>query len=147
MNETFELVVDYDKTLQQMISDGDYFSASPDITEEDFPKPKELSGKVNIIAKIFHFNQEMTDKSVKDEMKKEGFCPAHPFELFALGEVQPELQRQFPIVALGLVFCDVDGGRSAVYLSSSGGGKRKAYLYYSTFPWDNLCRFLGKKIE
>jgi hypothetical protein len=86
----------------------------------------------------------MTSEQVIVEIDKAGYRPAKIEELLALGEAQPDLQRQFPIVALGSVWRDSDGSRYVPYLSSSA-AERGLSLHCFGRDWSGLYRFLGRR--
>lgn len=73
-------------------------------------------------------------------MRKAGFRPALIEDLLALGAEYPELQKQFPIVALGSVWQDPGGRRRVPYLRWDGGG-RDLDLYWFGDDWDERWRF------
>jgi undecaprenyl-diphosphatase len=64
---------------------------------------KKIWSSWNLIGKLFHFNRDISSEDAIAEMDKDGFRPATLAELLALGEAQPELQKQFPIIALSSV--------------------------------------------
>ncbi len=141
--EEISLTVDYGQDLKQMIANGKYGSCNYDITEKNFPMPTELVGeKVVVSAKLFHFNHVISSEEAIAEMEKEGFRPATLAELLALGEAQPDLQRQFPILALGSVLRRANGTRHVPYLDVLG-DKRNLYLLPFGADWHYTCRFLA----
>ena len=75
-------------------------------------------------------------------MDEAGYRPATLAELLALGESQPELQRQFPIIALGSVWRGAFGRRRVACLYVPGYGRR-LNLYYLDNDWRAHCRFLA----
>jgi hypothetical protein len=75
-------------------------------------------------------------------MDKAGYRPATLAELLALGEAHPELQKEFPIVALGSIWHDADGNRDVPVLSFDG-SRRKLFLNWFVNDWYVNFRFLG----
>ncbi len=141
--EEISLTVDYSQTLEQMIANGKYDWHNNSITEKNFPIPTELVGeKVVVSAKLFHFNREVSNKEAIAEMNKDGYRPATLAELLALGEAQPDLQRQFPIIALGSVW-RVGGGDRRVSSLSVDDGRRELYLSWFGADWNAYYRFLA----
>jgi len=67
-----------------------------------------------------------------------GFRAAILPELFAFGETHPEVQREFPIVALGSI-ANVDGKR-VPYIDRLY-KERELYLGRFEFKWHDRCRF------
>jgi len=96
---TYTLFVDYDRSLADMIKAGRYDWTNDDITVEHFPLNKRESGEVEL--HVVHFGCHMTTKEVLAELDKRGLRPAELPELLALGSAHPDLQRDYPLVALG----------------------------------------------
>lgn len=137
------LVIDYSRTLQEMINAGNYGWTNSNITEKNFPISLEMTGKkVEVSAKLFHFNREISSEDAISEMDKAGYRPATLAEILALGEAQPKLQRQFPIIALGSVWRRADGNRDVPSLNVDGSGRR-LYLDWFDGDWSADCRFLA----
>jgi hypothetical protein len=127
-------------SLSERITLGKYGWVNPDITENNFPNKIEKDYKVE--CKLFHFNKSISSESVIAEMEKEGFKPANILELLKLGEIQPELQKQFPIVALGPAWRLADGSRFVPVLFF-GDGRRGLNLYWFEDGWLGSYWFLG----
>jgi hypothetical protein len=137
------LTVDYSCTVQEMINAGNYGWINNDITAKHFPLSTELNGKkVPVSTKLFHFNHTISSKDATSEMDKAGYRPATLAELLALGEAHPELQKEFPIVALGSIWHDADGNRDVPVLSFDG-SRRKLFLNWFVNDWYVNFRFLG----
>ncbi len=142
-NDEIVLSVDYSRTVQEMINAGKYGWTNDNITEKHFPLPTELNGKkVSVSTKLFHFNRPINSQDAIKEMDKAGYRPATLAELLALGEKQPELQKEFPIVALGSLWADARGRRSVPYLLVHG-YERRLNLYWFVLDWYVFCRFLA----
>ncbi|MEI6836065.1 MAG: hypothetical protein WCK59_04490 [Candidatus Falkowbacteria bacterium] len=145
--EEIKLTVDYTKTVEQAITDGNYDWKNEDIAAKNFPISLEMIGKkVEVTTKLFHFNCDISSNDTISEMDKGGYHPATLMELLALGILFPELQRQFPIVALGSVWRDADSYRFVSYLDVNG-SKRELDLGWFDVDWLALCRFLGVRKE
>lgn len=138
------LNIDYTKTIEQAIADGNYDWKNDNITAQHFPVSPEMIGKkAEVSAKLFHFNRDISSDDVISEMDKAGYRPATLMELLVLGFLFPELQRQFPIVALGSRWHGAGGYRGVPYLFVRG--RRELDLTSRGFADDWLapCRFLG----
>ncbi len=135
----FEILVDYTQTLEAMIAAGRYDWANSDITAKRFPVEGE--GKVTKKAKLYHFNRSMTSEEVIRELDKQGKRPATIEELLAFGAQHPEIQRQFPVVALGSS-AEVGGCRYVAYLRRFG-SLRHLLLRYWNGDWRGCYRFLA----
>lgn len=138
-----KLTIDYTKTVEQAVTDGDYDWKNGDINAKNFPVSPEMVGKkAEVSAKLFHFNRDISSEDVVSEMDKAGYRPATLMELLVLGFLFPKLQRQFPIVALGSVWRDGDDDRwvPCLYVGNSRRGLNLGWLDSN---WDACCRFLG----
>lgn len=137
------LNVDYTKTIEQAIADGQYDWKNGDITSKNFPISPEMAGKkVEVATKLFHFNRDISSDDVISEMNKDGYRPATLMELLVMGFLFPELQRQFPIVAVGSVWRSAGDGRDVPCLRVNGSG-RGLNLYWFDGGWGAHYRFLG----
>lgn len=135
--KTLRIVVDYGLSLEQMIAAGKYDWSYSEITAKRFPLKG--IGKVELEPKLFYFGREMSSDDVIAEMDKEGFRPCTIEELLAIGEQHPELQRKFPLVALGSV-SEINGDRDVAYLHSDGSGRYPNLVWFDG-GWDDFDRF------
>lgn len=133
-----ELIIE-PKSIADLVKAGNYDYANSDITDNHFERS---TVKKTVVYKLFHFDRVITSEDAIKEMEKEGYQPAKAYELLSLGEKQPELQRKFPIIALGSVWVDPNGHRYVVYLISHG-SKREAHLDAFDYKWYGPCRFLA----
>jgi len=138
-----KLTIDYAKTIEQAIADGRYGWVNSNITAENFPVSVEMAGKkIEVSAKLFHSNRDISSEDAMSKMDKAGYRPATLMELLVFGFLFPGLQRQFLIVALGSVWSDAGGGRRVPYLGVIG-SKCKLDLDWFGGDWDARSRFLG----
>jgi hypothetical protein len=135
----FKFVVDYSMTLPQMIAAGRYDWQNDDITPARFPVNGE--GQKELNGQLVHFNRNMGSDDVKKELDAKGLRPATHEELLAFGATYPEMQRQFPIVALGS-FAEIGGGRDVVCLDGDGSGRGLGLVWLGG-GWGPGCRFLA----
>jgi len=138
--KVFSVVVDYSRSLVQMIKAGNYNWVNSNITEKNFPIQGEGRQKTEVA--LFHFNKNMTSEQVIAEMDKQGYCPARIEELLAFGESQPDLQRQFSIIALGSIWRFRDGGRYVPVLYEDVRERRLDLVYFDG-AWDPGYHFVG----
>lgn len=136
----FDVVVDYSRSLAQMVEAGEYDWVNSNISEENFPIEGDECHELRIV--LFHFGRVMDSDEVVAIMKREGFRPAKIEELLALGEAHPNLQKEFPIVGLGSVWQDRDGLRHVPHLYKLG-SKRYLYLYWFEYRSNAYCHFAG----
>ena len=99
---TYPVTVNYDLSLAGMIKAGRYDWVNSDITEKHFPVKGE--GIKEVTAELVCFNKYMSSKDVLRELDRCGLRPATIEEILAFGAKYPELQRQFPIVALNSIW-------------------------------------------
>lgn len=136
----FRVTVDYGLPLAQMIASGKYDWTNGDITPERFPIQGE--GKAPRELVLVHLDKVATTDEALAELDRRGLRPAKIEELLALGAARPELQKEFPIVALGSRFVSRRGGRFFAYLGWFGNG-RKLDLGWDGSGWRGVCRFLA----
>lgn len=138
-SDAYRVTVDYGQLLDAMIAAGRYDGMHGDITDQNFPISG--SGTCETEIALFHFDKSMPLDTVLAELDKRGFRAATLTELLALGADQPELQRQFPIVALGSIWHGPRGDRGgAAYLGRIPAGRSLDLLWYEG-DWSGLCRF------
>ena len=133
------ITVDYAQSLEQMIADGNYDWKNDDITAKRFPLVGE--GKVELKPHLIHFNRVIGSDDVEKELETMGKRPGKIEELFAFGKTYPEVQRKFPILALGSV-AEWAGNRSVSVLGGHG-SKRRLYLPWRSGGWYGYYRFLA----
>ncbi len=137
---TYPVTVNYDLSLAGMIKAGRYDWVSSDITEKHFPLVG--SGTRETITELVRFNKDMGSDDVLRELDRRGLRPATIEELLAFGARYPELQRQFPIVALGSIWRhDLD--RRYVPCLWGGSDERSLCLNWFEFGWRDDYRFLA----
>ena len=92
------------------------------------------------IMLVKHFGRDTTSKANIVEMDKLGYRPATHLEAYAFAKVNPELQRQFWIVALGssTMYGDLRG----VAVLCSGSGRRIFDYRWFDREWYSDFRFL-----
>ena len=131
-------VVNYDRTIADSLKAGKYDWTNCNITDANFPSTE--VGQKEVKFGLFHLNNAMKSGDVIAQLEQEGFRPVTLKELLVYGEKYPNVQRKFPIIALGSV-AKLDGYRCVGYLDRSG-SERCANLYCSGRGWDGFCRFL-----
>ena len=92
------------------------------------------------IMLVKHFGRDTTSEANIAEMDKLGYRPATYLEAYAVAKANPELQRQFWIVALGSSAM-VGGGRYVALLCSDS-DRRILNGYWFDFEWGSDYRFL-----
>lgn len=133
----FVLTIDYSRTWDEMIAAGNYDAFASNI-RYGFPYGLRLEDSritVKVRAKLFKFDDWITRDQAIVELAILGYRFANLPELLALGEADPELQRQFSIIALAepwVNYSSVDEENSvrvAPYLGFDYLGRRLGYEY------------------
>lgn len=136
---TYPVEIDYTDTFEQRLAAGRYDWKNSDITEKHFPVKGE--GKVKLDLELAHYAKSMSTEAVLAAIDAQGYRPATIEELLAFGAKYPELQREFPIIALGSVWRDLNGRRDVAFLCG-GGHERYLGLGRVEGDWGGHCRFL-----
>ena len=133
------IAVDYDMSLQDVISVGNYDHAYPGITQEKFPV--EGRGTKKFRTKLFKFGRKISSKNAVARMKAENFTPGGHVHGIAYGATFPEEQREHGISCLGSS-AQVRSNLSVVCLSGDSHW-RSVELQGWDDVWDSDWRFLG----
>ncbi len=143
MERIYAVLVDFGMSIEELVRLGKYDWSNSDITSAHFPTKR--TGKVETKVELVHFDRNISSDDALKELDKMGYRPAEAHELLAFGAKYPDVQREFPIVALGSVWQGPDGGRSAVCLGRGGAG-RGAYLGWLGLGWDDGWRFAAVRL-
>ncbi|MFP4514561.1 MAG: hypothetical protein ACLFNO_00980 [Parcubacteria group bacterium] len=144
-DKEFKLTVDYSRSLEEMIKVCAFDWIDRDIKEKYFPLPVELLGqKVSVCAKLFHFDRFMSSESVIDKINKTDsrFRPATLAEQLAFAESYPELQKSFPIIALGSAWRVTRSSSRVVAIDFDDHGRELGTSRLEGI-WQPFCRFLA----
>jgi len=141
--ELIILALDYGRKLEDLIKAGNYDWFNDDITAKRFPING--TGIEEFEFDLFHPNRSISSESAIEEMKKSDdperpWMPAEIGHLLVFGEAFPELQRKFPIIALGSV-AKVGGNRRVPCLDRVG-SERNLDLHWFGLGWGAGYRFL-----
>lgn len=94
----FTVNVDFSSTMEDMITLSNCKRVHPDISLKRFPIPEGLMGKkMKVVAKLVPHNYSY------EKLKKDGFCEAGVHILLAVAAKYPGLQKEFLIIANGIV--------------------------------------------
>lgn len=131
--------VNYALSLEEMVAAGRYNWKNDDITARHFSVKGE--GVVDVDIQLAHFDRVMDSSGeVIRELDKVGLRPAKIEELLAFGAKYPDVQRQFPVVALGSVWRRLVGYRVVPFLSRDGGGRYLSLDFFGDW-WIECYRF------
>ena len=140
--QVFTVMVDYDRTVENSIAAGNYCYVNEDITDRNFQPAEHEKSKKKQSFTLYHFDRDVESDFAIVQMAKDGKRPATLRELLAFGEANPELQREFPIIALGSVWVDRHGHRIVASLRRCH-SERCLHLAQHDFGWYSFCRFLA----
>ena len=143
VTELIILALDHGRSLEDLIKGGNYDWFNDDITAKRFPING--TGIEEFEFDLFHPNRSISSESAITEMEKSDdpdrpWMPAEIAHLLVFGEAFPDLQRKFPIIALGFV-AEVDGRRLVPCLNE-GDSKRRLRLNWFVSDWLDYYRFL-----
>jgi hypothetical protein len=136
--ETFEVEVDYDRSIEDLVLDGRYDWSHIDISSELFAA--ERHGKARVAIELVHFSDRIDSPSLLEKLREDGRRPADVVELLTLAAAYPDLQRRFPIVARGSMWIGTCGGHFVPCLRTGSKG-RYVDLYWFGGIWDTYYRF------
>lgn len=138
------LPIDYTKSLEQMISAGNYDWKNNNITAKCFRIIGE--GRVDFEVKLFHFGRSISSGDAVAQIvaadPENPWEPAKAEHLLAFGEKFPDEQRKYPIIGLGSVG-EVFGGGRLVLCLCGGSSRRGLDLPWFDVGWDGDYRFLA----
>ncbi|OGL73439.1 hypothetical protein A3E39_01780 [Candidatus Uhrbacteria bacterium RIFCSPHIGHO2_12_FULL_60_25] len=141
----YTLTLDCTQSLSDLIAQGKYDFVNDNITEKNFPI--ECSGetiKMALEVILVHLDERLTTKRVKHELDRRGLKLAPIDILLALGAAESDLQRKFPIVALGYSW--PDSGRDLVVPELWHNGSARVVNLNFVYPddrWDGYYRFVA----
>ncbi|MBI3589296.1 MAG: hypothetical protein HY093_02685 [Candidatus Liptonbacteria bacterium] len=135
---TYTLSINYDRSVADGIAAGKYDWVNSDITQDHFPSKRNDTAEVGV--QLVHFERDMTTDDVLCELDKLGLRPAELPELLALGEKHPDLQREFPVVALGSRWLH-SHGRWLVPALARHDAERALRLRWVDVGWGGIYRF------
>lgn len=125
-------------TIKELVASGKYDWHSASITDKHFPQERE--GAEEVMVELVHFDRDISFDDVLKELDKRSQRAANPAELLAFGAKYPEVQREFPIVALGQHRQRSVDGRGVVCLGRLV-DERCAYLDWVDRGWRRGCWF------
>lgn len=138
VSNSHPLFVDYDLLVEDAIKLGCYDWVNSNITAKNFSTQR--TEKADVKVELVHFNRVLLTKDVLEELDRMGYRPAELHELLAFGEKYPDIQKKFPIVALGSVWQYQSGGRGVPCLYWGGSG-RFLGLGWVEGDWYAIYRF------
>lgn len=125
--------------VEKLIKAGNYDQVDPHIHSEDFSVEWLGSCQVQLV----HFGYELSTDEVLKQLRCMNLAPVTVGVILALGAKYPELQKQFPIVALGSHVADSACGKLFLKLTAyaSSWSSRKLHLTGTRGNWKSRYRF------
>ena len=160
----YRIKVDWSRSLIQMIDAGWYDFADEFITEKNFPlsppdniserskhprrgayrTPGEFTDDGAVDVELVRLNRSVDTKEVLAEIDRRSLRPATLPELLAFGEKYPDVQRQFPVVALGSSLVGPCGYRQVPFLCGDSGCRHLDLTWgASVAEYNDYFRFLA----
>ena len=147
VDESFKVLVDYSKTLIEMIKLGRYNFVT-DINDQRFLLQGAGQHEVELVL-VHLMDQPTTNKGLV--YLNEQVKPAKIEHLLSFGAKYPDIQREFRVIALGSSFVNDWGFRGYPFLYSGGGmrGLRLCWRHGTDAHahWNDDCRFLAVRKE
>ena len=138
VGNAYGVLVDYGKSVEELVKSGRYHWSNSDITSKHFPTKR--IGKTEIAVELVHFNRYIGIDEALKEFERMGCRPAELHELLVLGVTYPDFQREFPIIAISSVWQDSNGYRRVPCLSKYG-SERTLRLSRIEDGWGEISRF------
>ncbi|MBI2033909.1 MAG: hypothetical protein HYT13_02310 [Candidatus Liptonbacteria bacterium] len=135
--QRYKLTVNYDFLVEEAVNAGKYDWSSGSITANNFSSTRKGEADVEVI--LVHFNHHIKSEEVLHELDKQGLRALELPELLAFGVNYPDVQREFPVVALGSVWQDF--GERRVPCLDGLPSRRDLRLYWFDDRWRSLYRF------
>lgn len=146
VDAVYRLIVPYngDKTIQELITVGQYDWANEDVSDEHFPNVQHQDVEVDL--ELFNFDRRISTDEVLSFFGEEGLVAANAAELLALGNLDHRLQKKFPLVALGQKWKFSKHNSFVLCLAWHGLLRRIYLLTQHKREWPPHTRFVAKRI-
>lgn len=136
--ESYDVDVDYEMNVDDVVRLGRYYWVNDEITEENFPVVRK--GSAHIRVDLFHFNRRIASGDAIFRVNRSDCRSADLRELLAFSRQHPNVQCRFPIVALDSKFAKRDGHLTVPCLGGTG-EKRDLGLRWFENIWPDNYRF------
>ncbi len=142
-NKIYPVVVDYSKSLDEMIQSGNYVEVDRDITTENFPVEDYYKARINL--QLIYFGRDTTPEEVIQEMDRRSLRPATLPEMLAFGAKYPEMGVEFPVMAFGSISTKQDDVFNVPYLGQDvmTTGLRELGLFWYDLGWGWTFHYLA----
>jgi len=156
----YKVIVDYSLSLSEMIKLGKYELVNDDIIKHFTIQGSGKQATDLVLVTVMEVldwlisqgqatKEQMAEKWVTTKqviayLASHGLLAALIEHLLAFGATYPELQRQFPIIALGSVWFHARGNRYYPSLGSDGDRRELSLRWHGDGRrWGEACRFLA----
>jgi hypothetical protein len=136
---SYSVTVDYSRSLEQLIENGNYYFSNKYINDRNFESTE--TGKTQVDIYLVKFDHHIGSKTAIKEMKAMGLRPATLKELLSLGIEYPKFQLRYPITALGSTWYHSSDGTLCVPNLTSSVFRRELYLTIWAGGWSSYWRF------
>jgi len=136
----YSVIVDYNKTVEEMVLAGHYNWSNSNINSRNFPFNG--TGKVSVICELVHLDKVVRSKDVLSYMEANSLRPATVEELLMFGVTYPDTQREFSIMCLGSSWSTPVGNCNVPYLYRDGSNRNLNLIWFGG-RWHESCRFLA----
>lgn len=137
---TYPLTVNYDLSVEEAVKLGRYDSTSEEITSSHFPTKQR--GVAKVVLQLVCFSGPTSIENARRELDEIGMRFAEIHELLAFGEKYPDVQREFPVAALGSEWRRGMGSYVSPGLRAIGFGRERRLDLCSSRPtWVGPDRF------
>ncbi|MDD5290151.1 MAG: hypothetical protein PHT40_03075 [Patescibacteria group bacterium] len=144
IGDVYTITIPNGSTVNSLIKAGKYDWSDSVITDDHFPIRLELGKSTDLV--LVHYDRDMSNQAVLNDLKLRGLRPAEPAELLMFGFIYPEKQREFPVVALGSPWRNAYGYHCVLFLDRHD-GRRRLGLYCIMrewyYDWHGGCRFMA----
>lgn len=137
--ESYPLTIDHSRPFAEMVAAGGYDHVNEFLTEPSYQVRG--SGAVGVEVDLVCLARDASTDEVLRTLESPGSRLGRIEELLALGAAEPDLQRSFPIVALGSVADYPAGYRRIPFLWGSP-RVRHLDLRWDEHTWGENIRFL-----
>lgn len=127
-------------SLAHLIRLGHYDQVHYDITEEHFPLDPSQFGRFELV--LVHPNLDVSTDEALARIEAYDLIPAGIGPLLGFGVMFPNIQRMFPIIALGSSWSSRSGYRDVPLLIGDS-SYRALDLHEHRRQWRAACRFLA----
>ncbi len=135
----FYLEVNYNLKIKQMVKRGKYNLVNRNITNKHFPPF--FKNKKRWEMKLILFRCWTSSLTALAVMNKLEVRPANALEILRFGEIHPNIQKEFPVVALGQIW--LNNKTCYVIMLDKYGYKRRLSLGCFDKDWITNTAFLS----